>query len=76
MRRNTFWLAYCYERWQAASTGWAMALDDEDISQVLSLRMEDFENGVSPVFFFFSIRLSHSLIRDRGPWTVLPNPTH
>jgi len=46
MRRNTFWLAYCYERWQAASTGWAMALDDEDISQVLSCRMSDFENGV------------------------------
>lgn len=46
MRRNTFWLAYCYERWQAASTGWAMALDDEDISQVLSCRMGDFENGV------------------------------
>src|SRR5258706_2033590 len=46
MRRNTFWLAYCYERWQAASTGWAMALDEEDISQVLSCRMSDFENGV------------------------------
>ena len=46
MRRNTFWLAYCYERWQAASTGWAMALDDEDISQVLGCRMSDFENGV------------------------------
>ena len=46
MRRTTFWLAYCYERWQAASTGWAMGLDDEDISQVLSLPQEDFENGV------------------------------
>lgn len=49
MRRNTFWLAYCYERWQAASTGWAMALDDEDISQVLSCRMSDFESGVRHV---------------------------
>lgn len=60
MRRNTFWLAYCYERWQAASTGWAMALDDEDISQVLSLRMEDYENGVSKItnFFFNSISIS------------------
>jgi hypothetical protein len=45
MRRTTFWLAYCYERWQAASTGWAMGLDDEDISQVLSLPLQDFENG-------------------------------
>lgn len=45
MRRTTFWLAYCYERWQAASTGWAMGLDDEDISQVLSLPQEDFNNG-------------------------------
>jgi len=49
MRRTTFWLAYCYERWQAASTGWAMGLDDEDISQVLSLPLKDFENGVSLV---------------------------
>ncbi|KAG8813066.1 hypothetical protein FRC19_002689 [Serendipita sp. 401] len=47
MRRTTFWLAYCYERWQAASTGWAMALDDEDISQVLSLPLKDFEAGLS-----------------------------
>jgi hypothetical protein len=46
MRRTTFWLAYCYERWQAASTGWAMGLDDEDISQVLSLPQKDFEQGV------------------------------
>ncbi|CCA69156.1 hypothetical protein PIIN_03056 [Serendipita indica DSM 11827] len=47
MRRTTFWLAYCYERWQAASTGWAMGLDDEDISQVLPLPLVDFEQGLS-----------------------------
>jgi hypothetical protein len=59
MRRNTFWLAYCYERWQAASTGWAMALDDEDISQVLSCRMSDFESGVRRVILLILLTGLH-----------------
>ena len=71
MRRNTFWLAYCYERWQAASTGWAMALDDEDISQVLSCRMNDFESGVRCVVLLVLLlaRTLNPLIRSESPLT-------
>lgn len=67
MRRNTFWLAYCYERWQAASTGWAMALDDEDISQVLSCRMSDFENGVRRVVLSILLLAYMVLTFNRDP---------
>ncbi|KIY47059.1 hypothetical protein FISHEDRAFT_30407, partial [Fistulina hepatica ATCC 64428] len=45
MRRNAFWLAYCIERQQAACTGWAQTLDDEDISQLLPVRGDQFNNG-------------------------------
>jgi len=75
MRRNTFWLAYCYERWQAASTGWAMALDDEDISQVLSCRMSDFESGVRHVvllIFVLSPHGAHPFYPDQGLYRLAP----
>ncbi|KAF8708203.1 Fungal specific transcription factor domain, partial [Rhizoctonia solani] len=44
-RANLFWIAYSYERFQTAVGPWAMCLDDEDISQLLPIRLEDFESG-------------------------------
>ncbi|KAF7320452.1 Eukaryotic translation initiation factor 3 subunit H [Mycena kentingensis (nom. inval.)] len=34
-RRNLFWLAYSTERLHGCSNGWAMSLDDQDVSQLL-----------------------------------------
>jgi hypothetical protein len=31
-RRNTFWLLYAMERMGACSNGWALCLDDQDVS--------------------------------------------
>ncbi|KAJ6575219.1 hypothetical protein B0H19DRAFT_1127724 [Mycena capillaripes] len=45
-RRNVFWLAYCTERLHGCANGWAMSLDDDDISQLLPVRGDHFENGV------------------------------
>ncbi|KAJ7631110.1 hypothetical protein FB45DRAFT_990906 [Roridomyces roridus] len=45
-RRNLFWLAYCAERMHGASNGWAQSLDDQDISQLLPVRGDQFEQGV------------------------------
>ncbi|KAJ1311249.1 hypothetical protein OPQ81_009748 [Rhizoctonia solani] len=44
-RVNLFWIAYSYERFQTAVGPWAMCLDDEDISQLLPIRLEDYEAG-------------------------------
>lgn len=46
-RRNTFWLAYATERQHGCSNGWALSLDDQDISQLLPVRGDQFEQGVS-----------------------------
>ncbi|KAH9846804.1 hypothetical protein C2E23DRAFT_743274 [Lenzites betulinus] len=46
MRRNTFWIAYIMERHFAAINNFAMMLDDEDISQMLPVRGDQFEQGV------------------------------
>ncbi|KIK71105.1 hypothetical protein GYMLUDRAFT_33231 [Collybiopsis luxurians FD-317 M1] len=50
MRRNVFWLAYAIERQHGCGNGWALSLDDQDISQLLPVRIDQFENGtlVSP----------------------------
>ncbi|KAI0830615.1 hypothetical protein BC628DRAFT_1312690 [Trametes gibbosa] len=45
-RRNTFWIAYIMERHFAAINNFAMMLDDEDISQMLPVRGDQFEQGV------------------------------
>ncbi|KAJ7925882.1 hypothetical protein B0H13DRAFT_1973748 [Mycena leptocephala] len=45
-RRNVFWLAYCNERLHGCANGWAMSLDDQDISQLLPVRGDHFEKGV------------------------------
>lgn len=45
MRRNTFWLAYALERTMGCGHGWALMLDDKDITQMLPLTAAQFENG-------------------------------
>lgn len=47
-RRNIFWIAYVLERTQASGNIYAMTLDDSDICQLLPLRGDQFEQGVSP----------------------------
>ena len=47
-RRNTFWLTYATERLYSAGNGWAMSMDDQDISQLLPVRGDQFQFGVSP----------------------------
>ncbi|TFY63443.1 hypothetical protein EVJ58_g3264 [Rhodofomes roseus] len=46
MRRNTFWIAYAIERCHGTANGWAMTLDDQDISQLLPLRRDQYEQGI------------------------------
>ncbi|KZT30482.1 hypothetical protein NEOLEDRAFT_1053482 [Neolentinus lepideus HHB14362 ss-1] len=50
MRRNTFWLAYSAERLHGCGNGWALCLDDMDVSQILPMRGDQFLQGslVSP----------------------------
>ncbi|KAJ7293679.1 hypothetical protein C8J57DRAFT_1162423 [Mycena rebaudengoi] len=45
-RRNVFWLTYCAERLHGCTNGWAMSLDDSDISQLLPVRGDYYEQGV------------------------------
>ncbi|KAJ3570257.1 hypothetical protein NP233_g4533 [Leucocoprinus birnbaumii] len=44
-RRNAFWLAYALERHCGMNNGWAMCLDDQDISQLLPVQGDQFESG-------------------------------
>ncbi|KAH9937175.1 uncharacterized protein B0H18DRAFT_969438 [Fomitopsis serialis] len=46
MRRNTFWIGYAIERCHGTANGWAMTLDDQDVSQLLPLRRDQFEQGI------------------------------
>ena len=46
MRRNTFWLTYATERLYSSGNGWAMCLDDQDISQLLPVKYDQFAQGV------------------------------
>lgn len=39
--------AYSMERQQGAGNGWAMDLDDRDIAQLLPLKSDQFQSGVS-----------------------------
>lgn len=45
MRRNAFWLAYCAERLHGCGNGWALCLDDMDVSQLLPIRGDQFLHG-------------------------------
>ncbi|KAF9452679.1 hypothetical protein P691DRAFT_179047 [Macrolepiota fuliginosa MF-IS2] len=44
-RRNAFWLIYATERQHGMGNGWALCLDDQDISQLLPVRGDQFEQG-------------------------------
>ncbi|KAJ3547585.1 hypothetical protein NMY22_g1586 [Coprinellus aureogranulatus] len=44
-RRNAFWLAYAIEREHGYGNAWAHALDDADISQLLPVRGDQFQQG-------------------------------
>lgn len=46
VRRNTFWLLYAMERMGGCSNGWALSLDDQDVSQLLPLKGMNFDLGV------------------------------
>ncbi|THH33509.1 hypothetical protein EUX98_g641 [Antrodiella citrinella] len=46
MRRNTFWLGYAMERLIGTGNGWALSLDDQDVCQLLPVRMDQFVQGV------------------------------
>lgn len=46
VRRNTFWLMYAIERHHGSGNGWPLCLDDEDVSQLLPVRGDLYEQGV------------------------------
>ena len=46
-RRNSFWLAYATERQYGCGNGWALFLDDQDVSQLLPVQGDQFEFGAS-----------------------------
>ncbi|THV08165.1 hypothetical protein K435DRAFT_1805 [Dendrothele bispora CBS 962.96] len=45
-RRNAFWFAYAMERQHGCSNAWALSLDDQDVTQLLPVRSDQFEQGV------------------------------
>jgi len=47
-----FWLAYATERQHGCGNGWALSLDDQDVSQLLPVRGDQYEQGVSQVCFY------------------------
>lgn len=47
VRRNTFWLLYAMERMGGCSNGWALSLDDQDVSQLLPMRGVNFDLGIT-----------------------------
>lgn len=46
VRRNTFWMAYATDRASMFGNGWAHAMDDEDVAQLLPVRGDQFNQGV------------------------------
>lgn len=49
-RRNSFWLAYATERQHGCGNGWALFLDDQDVSQLLPVKSDQFEQGASGLY--------------------------
>lgn len=47
VRRNTFWLLYAMERMGGCSNGWALSLDDQDVSQLLPMSSVNFDLGIT-----------------------------
>ena len=56
-RRNSFWLAYATERQYGCGNGWALFLDDQDVSQLLPVQGDQFEGGASAVFYLMPLLL-------------------
>jgi hypothetical protein len=54
-RRNSFWLAYATERQYGCGNGWALFLDDQDVSQLLPVQGDQFEFGAS-IFYLVGCR--------------------
>ncbi|KAH9984661.1 hypothetical protein BJV74DRAFT_848132 [Russula compacta] len=44
---NTFWLLYAMERMGGCSNGWALSLDDQDVSQLLPMKGLNFDLGTA-----------------------------
>jgi hypothetical protein len=42
-----FWLVYSTERQYGCGNGWALFLDDQDVSQLLPVQGDQFELGAS-----------------------------
>ena len=57
-RRNIFWLSYALERQCSISSAFAVELDDQDISQLLPVRGDQFELGVRLFDFLFVATLT------------------
>lgn len=71
-RRNTFWLTYATERLYSSGNGWAMSMDDEDISQLLPVRRDHFEQGVRELCVWFVLdHCAHR--RQRSCWFLRSN---
>lgn len=54
-RRNSFWLAYATERQHGCGNGWALFLDDQDVSQLLPVQGDQFEQGASDILYLVCI---------------------
>ena len=63
MRRNIFWVAYVLERTHAMGTVYAMTLDDADVCQMLPVRGDQFDQGVSIYIWCSSVFVKFVLIR-------------
>ena len=55
-RRNSFWLAYATERQYGCGNGWALFLDDQDVSQLLPVQGDQFEREAS-IFYLIMMPL-------------------
>jgi hypothetical protein len=68
VRRNTFWLLYSMERVGGCSNGWALSLDDLDVSQLLPISGFNFELGVCMMLLCW---LCNSVLNERlqASWT-------
>ncbi|KAG8940390.1 hypothetical protein FRC04_005274 [Tulasnella sp. 424] len=46
LHRNLYWLAYSLERVYTAATVWPLTISDDDVSQMMPCRLNDFNSGV------------------------------
>ena len=57
IRRNAFWMAYATDRASMFGNGWAHAIDDEDVAQLLPVRGDQFNQGVCAFCLIGALRL-------------------